>query len=167
MRLHDFLWLRLTKFWILISLTIFWNRIIIQSTTAYSARVFLNAGMLYYGRKGVLNLSIFRFYLSFVFWPHNWPQQEMLYTEITETTCKTVRFSGIYGLYVNNGVQKTYFFDFGYWRPGVRISTRRPKEKESPCGSLLFFYVGVDDENFTLRSRKEFAYSAKMRQACL
>ena len=119
MRLHDFLWLRLTKFWILISLTIFWNRIIIQSTTAYSARVFLNAGMLYYGRKGVLNLSIFRFYLSFVFWPHSWLQQEMFYTEITETTCKTVRFSGIYGLYVNNSVQKTHFFGFGYWRPGV------------------------------------------------
>mgnify|MGYP003455284478 CR=1 FL=1 len=54
-------------------------------------------------------------------WPHNWPQQEMFYTEITETMCKTVRFSGIYGLYVNNGVQKTYFFGFGYWRPWVRI----------------------------------------------
>ena len=63
----------------------------------------------------------------------------MFYTEITETTCKTVRFSGIYGLYVNNGVQKTYFFDFGYWRPWVRVPPLRPRKKDFPCGSPSFF----------------------------
>ena len=53
--------------------------------------------------------NIFHFQLSFEVWAHNWPQQERSYAEITETTCKTVRFSGIYGLYVNNSVKKHIF----------------------------------------------------------
>ena len=51
----------------------------------------------------------------------------MFYTETTEQTCKTRRFCGIYGLYVNNSAQKTYFFGFGYWRPWVRVPPLRPK----------------------------------------
>ena len=39
----------------------------------------------------------------------------------------------------NKSSQKTAQNRFGYWRPGVRISTLRPKRKESPCGSLFFF----------------------------
>ena len=41
----------------------------------------------------------------------------MFYTEITETTCKTVCFSGIHGIYVNNDVQKHIFAASG---PGDR-----------------------------------------------
>ena len=65
--------------------------------------------------------------------------------EITETTCKTVRFSGIYGLYVNNGVQKTYFFGFGYWRPRVRVPPLRPTEKAEPMLCLFCWskWLGV------------------------
>lgn len=71
----------------------------------------------------------------------------MFYTKITEQTCKMVRSCGIYGLYVNNGVQKIYFFGFGYWRPGVRISTLRPKREQTALVVVCFF-VGVDDENY-------------------
>ena len=68
----------------------------------------------------------------------------MFYTEITETTCKTVRFSGIYGLYVNNGAQKTYFFGFGYWRPRVRVPPLRPKSKGLSSKTVLFLiFSGV------------------------
>ena len=59
--------------------------------------------------------------------------------------CKTVRFSGIYGLYVNNGVQKTYFFGFGYWRPWVRVPPLRPKLKDClPRQSFFLFLAGLE-----------------------
>ena len=43
-----------------------------------------------------------------------------------------MRFSGIYVLYVKFDSKKTHFSCFGYWRPGVRISTLRPKKKREP-----------------------------------
>ena len=46
------------------------------------------------------------------------------------------RFSGIYRLYVNNCVQKTYKNRFGYRRPGVLISTLRPKTEREPRGAF-------------------------------
>ena len=43
-------------------------------------------------------------------------------------------------LYVNNGAQKTYFFLFWYWRPGVRISTLRPKKKQTAPAVVCSFF---------------------------
>ena len=63
----------------------------------------------------------------------------MFYTEITETTCKTVRFSGIYGLFVNNSVKKTNKSLFGYWRSQVRVLSLRPKKESIPLWMLSFF----------------------------
>ena len=58
--------------------------------------------------------------------------------EITETTCKTMRFSGIYGLYVNKSVKKTNKGRFGYWRPWVRVPPLRPKR---PFLTVFFHFV--------------------------
>ena len=64
----------------------------------------------------------------------------MFYTETTETTCKTVCFSGIYVLYVNNGAQKIYFFGFGYWRPRVWVPPLRPKS--AFCTRKTAYFAG-------------------------
>ena len=71
----------------------------------------------------------------------------MFYTEITETTCKTVRFSGIYGLYVNNSVEKTVLGGFGYWRPRVRVPPLRPKKHRWPLRLSVFFRCGEDENS--------------------
>ena len=77
------------------------------------------------------------------------------------------RFCGIYGLYVNNGAQKTYFFGFGYWRPGFRISTLRPKKNIQPLRlSVLFLMVRMPRTSL-LRSRKEFAYPVRRSTSSL
>ena len=67
------------------------------------------------------------------------------------------RFCGIYVLYVKFDSQKTQKSQFGYWRPGVRISRQKIDKlacqakdadifahgeylhTESPCGSLFLF----------------------------
>ena len=51
------------------------------------------------------------------------------------------RFSGIYGLYVNNCVQKTYKYLFGNWRPRVRVPPLRPKNSRKRAIFDLFSAV--------------------------
>ena len=78
----------------------------------------------------------------------------MFYTEITETVCKTVRFSGIYGLYVNNSVKKTNKGRFGYWRPWVRVPPLRPLRNHSNSKSLsgsFSFFVGLSPQGVLRR----------------
>lgn len=69
-------------------------------------------------------------------------------------------------LYVKFDSQKTQKSRLGYWRPGVRISTLRPKREKRVLAVLFSFFVGVSDENFTLRSRMEFVFQTKPSKAC-
>ena len=64
------------------------------------------------------------------------------------------RFSGIYVLYVKFDSQKTQKSQFGYWRPGVRISTLRPKKEKRTLAVLFSFFAGVDDENYILAKQE-------------
>ncbi len=70
-----------------------------------------------------------------------------------------VRFSGIYGLYVNKSVEKTNKGRFGYWRPGVRISTLRPKKEKRALAVLFSFFAGVGDENYILAQQEGVRFS--------
>ena len=65
----------------------------------------------------------------------------MFYTEITEQTYKTVRFRGIYGLYVNKSIKKTNKFQFGYWRPRVRVPPLRPLRNHSNLLIRFEFFI--------------------------
>ena len=68
---------------------------------------------------------------------------------------------------VNKSSQKTMAYLFGNWRPGVRISTLRPKREQTAPRLSVFFFVGVADESFTLRSRMEFAYTLRRSTSSL
>ena len=68
---------------------------------------------------------------------------------------------------VNKSSQKTTPNRFGYWRPGVRISTLRPKRKREPLWfSFSFLPVWVMRTTF-LRSKKEFAYPLRRSTSSL
>ena len=68
---------------------------------------------------------------------------------------------------VNKSSQKTTLGRFGYWRPGVRISTLRPKRKREPLWfSFSFLPVWVMRTTF-LRSKKEFAYPLRRSTSSL
>ena len=71
------------------------------------------------------------------------------------------QFCGIYVLYVNNSVKKTNKFQFGYWRPGVRISTLRPKKEKRVLVTLFSFFVGVFNSTPFALCAKEFAFQTK------
>ena len=67
----------------------------------------------------------------------------------------------------NKSSQKTTQNRFGYWRPGVRISTLRPKRNRQPLRLSVPFLLVWMPKTSLLRSRKEFAYPSEDRQACL
>ena len=65
----------------------------------------------------------------------------------------------------NKSSQKTAQNRFGYWRPGVRISTLRPKKEREPLRfSFLFSLFGLIRAPFA-QSAKELAYPVR-RLAC-
>ena len=68
---------------------------------------------------------------------------------------------------VNKSSQKTTPNRFGYWRPGVRISTLRPRKNRQPLRlSVLFLMVRMPRTSL-LRSRKEFAYPVRRSTSSL
>ena len=77
------------------------------------------------------------------------------------------RISGIYVLYVKFDSQKTQKSQFGYWRPGVRISTLRPKRNRQPLRLSVSFFVGVNAENFTRALREWSSHSKQCRVSLL
>ena len=69
---------------------------------------------------------------------------------------------------VNKSSQKTMAYLFGYWRPGVRISTLRPKKRKRTLVVLFLFFrwCGWWKLHFCIAERSAHTPRRRVKLAC-